>query len=320
MKLGRTSLGVACLLGVAVIGACGKKEGDGGPAPQGSAAASTESAPKGSPAMLAPKPSPSAAPTASSTAHAAPAPKKPTQAEADAMMVAAVAEYKQPKHSCTAVLQKWYGGALYASAEALIPASQAAAHCALDSGNYLALYLVGSMLAHADPTSEKYAYVPRALFHLGKRDEAWKALADLAKKHPGEPGILLLGSYQEEHERRYPAALKLVDSTVKAIHASKDPLTKPLEWRAELLREKAHLFTGDLADAEKDIDAAKHAGAPDDALEEVKKEIVPMKLNKVGVDVTAPAQTYLGIYHLAGKTKTVPDLVQVELMNFTAKD
>jgi hypothetical protein len=280
---------VAVVLGVAGCGRKAKRDGDGG---------------------------------ATSTSSAATRPMSP--AEAQQHFADAIAEFGKPptQRSCSKVATSWSLGyrAHPADSPALRSATLAAARCCEIMGDWPHLAIVGKVLAKMDPTSEKYAFVPRALLSQHDDKDALGMLDDIDKRMPNQPEVLYTKSLVHLQDRAWAPLIKEADATTAAVAASQDPETKSFRWRAQLMRETGDWYLGKLADAESDIAAAQKSGAPAAFVDERRKELVPFKQNKIGVDVERPLKLYLGTYHLRGRVPELGNFMSLSFVNATGKD
>jgi len=248
-------------------------------------------------------------------------PQKMTGAQAEAQLGAASAEARKPNRDCKLVLQQVFTALSFVEAPTptVREALYAAARCSEATNNANAMLRAGALLARLDPQTEKHAFVPRAYMGLGKLKEAAETLVAANRRFPNQPEILFTGASVAVAGKAWPAALKGADATVRAVRASKDPEIKPLGYRAQILKATAHVMSGDLAGAEKDIAAAQIDGAPAPVIDGLKRSLVPMKLTKLGVSPRVPDAVYLGTYHLFGKAE-IGDLFSVTLSNLAPKD
>ena len=314
--------GALVAVGAALLASgCGKKDGAG---TEPSATSSTSGAAQHSAASAshssaaAPHPSANAA-----TATTAAPVRKMTQAQAVEHLEAAITEYKKgATRKCVTVANEWaiaYGGLSQVAAEER-EATYDAARCGEILENWTFTRLTGQVLAKLDPSSEKYAFVPRALLGLKEDKAAMTALEAIDKKLPDQPEVLFTAALVSLNDKKWPELVKIADATSKAVDKSTDPDVKNFAWRVKVLREAADWYLGHVPDADADIAAAAKAGAPAAYVDEMKRELVPMKMNKIGVDITNPIHLFLGTYHLLGNAQGLGNFIGVSLVNVSGKD
>jgi hypothetical protein len=254
-------------------------------------------------------------------ASAAEGRRRLSPSEADTALSGAAAAFQSPQRDCNKILETIEGAWSFADEMTTQRrALRAGALCAEQVHNYALMLGMSKTLAQQDPSSLRLALVPRALMGMHRTKDATTALADLHKRWPNEPRVLYTGAQLALSEHDWPSVLALADQTAKAMKGDTDPDVAPLVWGVELLREAGYVFTGELAKAQASIDAAAKAGAPQTVVDEVKREVLAMKANKVGVDADVPREVFLGTYHLSGKEDGVPDVFHVALVNSTGQD
>lgn len=279
-------------------------------------------------------PTPTTVGTSATTKPTASVPKAPTappvpqnfigEVEAAKLLEGVDAEWRKPasQRDCKKIMTSVNAamGALGPTTPQTKRAFYAGARCSEALGNYPLVAQMGGALAAVDPEYEKNAFVPRALMNMGKTQDAAQLLVALDKKHPREPEILFTGALMLRQQKKWDALLKVADATVGAVKASKEPEVQSFGWRAEGLRVMGYLNTGELDRAEKAIGSMEKLGAPPPTTESMRKALVPVKMNKVGVEAEVPKEIYLGTYHLYGHSSVVGNLFDVTLYNFTGKD
>lgn len=315
-------LGMITLTALA-LAACGGKDkkkhkdddssGDKGKsASSGSPSASVATKSSGGPA---PQP-----PSSANRPPPPPPPKKLSEAEGKALLAQAVSAFQQPQHDCKKIIGQVYEGGAVVAAKDAQDALVAGAVCAESVHAYRPMLEFAGRLASANPDTLKLAMIPRALTGLGKLKEAEQAIIDINKKYPKEPAVMFAGVLLLQKAENWPVLLKAVDATITASKASKEPWAKNFVWRSELYRVMGLLKTGALPKVDAAIAAAEKAGAPPPVTDKIKKNLVPVKANKVLVDPEFPSHAYLGVYHLWGKAQGAGHFGKVSLYNFTAKD
>ncbi len=252
----------------------------------------------------------------------APAPKKLSKSDAKKLVEDALTEAKKKDGDCNKIINMLAAGVPVAFADdddAAVPPLTIMVNCAERTKRYTVMRTVAAAILKIDPKFSRPAVLPRAEIYLGNYKLGMEQLKEIAKTRPDDPEVVFTAGLAFGKNKLWPETVKAGTEAVRLAGAAKTDDGKAWAFPGAILQYAGHLHLGEIDKAEKDIDIIDKF-APKGFGDQFRKQLIPVKTNKVYVEVQAPREVYLGAYHLHGKAVSAGHLVEVGVYNFTGKD